>query len=680
VRFTRGRKCPVCGGSDNDRRGAGVRCHGFVSGEWVHCTREEHAGRAKFHSQSQTYGHRAKGRCPCGVEHAPDLEPSPKGNRGTVSRVHSYKDETGAIRHETVRFDHPRGFRQRRPDGRGGYHWNLDGVATILYHLPELLAADPDDPIWIAEGERDADTLMSKGLLATCNPMGASKWKPHYSETLRGRSVFIVGDNDEAGRAHVQQVARSLHGIARSVRIVPLPDLPSKDVTDYFIAGGTLEQLQDLADQAPLWSPPNGNGATGPASPRNGGGHHAVGQNGVIDYASLTDEEMGLMSAADVKPDNVRWLWRYMLARSEMALTAGEGGKGKSMFLLACAAIISRGDEWPDKSGRAPRGRTVIVSAEDDWATTLQPRLIALKADLKLITFCKARVVMERDGQKFIDLKSLQDRAYWNDILRRYPDTVFMVIDPIPSFLGRGVNDRQNAEIRSVLEPFVEEVIRPRGICLDANTHLNKTIDARSPVQRVTGSIAYVNIPRNVHVVVADPDQPGRRFLKQVKCNNAPDDLKAIAFSVCQTMVHFDGEEIETAIPIFEAEPVNIDLVAMMNAEKPRRGPAPVKSSALAEWLWKQLSPGGVLLMDLIDRGRDAGYLVRPTEKVPKPGFTALYRAGDRIPELHPGWKVVETETEAEVGLRRRTCRLWELRRGPSNGGSEFPEKNSVPT
>ena len=70
-----------------------------------------------------------------------------------------------------------------------------------------------------------------------------------HSEFLRGRHVFVLPDNDEAGRKHAQQVAQSLHGIAESVRIVELPGLPDKgDVSDWIAAGGTKDELKRLAE------------------------------------------------------------------------------------------------------------------------------------------------------------------------------------------------------------------------------------------------------------------------------------------------------------------------------------------------------------------------------------------------------------------------------------------------
>jgi putative DNA primase/helicase len=92
------------------------------------------------------------------------------------------------------------------------------------------------------------------GLLATCNPMGVGKWRPEYSELLRGRSVVILPDNDEPGRKHAAAVAADLLRVAASVGIVELPGLPTKgDFTDWRNAGGTFERFRELtAGAAPI--------------------------------------------------------------------------------------------------------------------------------------------------------------------------------------------------------------------------------------------------------------------------------------------------------------------------------------------------------------------------------------------------------------------------------------------
>lgn len=147
------------------------------------------------------------------------------------------------------------------------YHWDgagwkvgLGKIEPILYRLPELLTAPVNQPVWIVEGEKDVDRLKTLGQLSSTNPMGAGKWKDHYSESLRGRPCLIIPDNDQAGRDHAQQVARSLHGKDASVKIVDLveimPDLRKKgDVSDFLDRGGMVDQLKELAQGTAEWKP-----------------------------------------------------------------------------------------------------------------------------------------------------------------------------------------------------------------------------------------------------------------------------------------------------------------------------------------------------------------------------------------------------------------------------------------
>lgn len=186
-------------------------------------------------------------------------EPKPpaKKARGKVAKAYSYTDEAGALLFEVVRMD-PKDFRQRRPDPSrpGTYLWNLDGVRRVLYRLPDVLAAvRTGGRVYVVEGEKDAEALARLGLTATTNPGGAGKWLPGHSEALRGAHVVILPDTDDPGRKHGEAVAKALHGVAASVRVVSLGRPGVKDPADFIAEGGTREDLTALSDAAPEWSP-----------------------------------------------------------------------------------------------------------------------------------------------------------------------------------------------------------------------------------------------------------------------------------------------------------------------------------------------------------------------------------------------------------------------------------------
>jgi hypothetical protein len=293
-----------------------------------------------------------------------------------------------------------------------------------------------------------------------------------------------------------------------------------------------------------------------------------------------------------------------------------------------------------------------------------------LGADLKNVEITTApKLVIKEDGKdSVIRLQWLEDLDYWRRACDLYPDLKLLIMDPIVSYLGKGVNDQKNDEVRSVIEPFLDEIIKKRGICFLANTHLNKSLEAKNIIHRITGSIAYVNIPRNVHVVFRDAQNPEMRFFAQMKCNNAPDDLPALKFQIEGHKLTSDGHVIETSRPVFSDELVSpIDLKQIMAADKGKPGPKPVKLAEVAAWLWKKLEHGPAAQYDVINDARDAGHLPAVTEQNPEPSKTALYDAKRRFSEFVPGWTVVD----ATMGKRKG----WALARVETAeaGGGDRP-------
>ncbi len=185
----------------------------------------------------------------------PSTPSKPKTNgKPRIVAKHDYYDEASNMLFQVVRYE-PKDFRQRQRKPGGGWDWSVKGARTVPYRLPELLA-EPTRPIFVVEGEKDADNLARIDVLATCNAGGAGKWTAAHAEFLRGRRVIVLADHDDPGRSHAQQVALTLHGVAAWVRIVDLPGLPPKgDVSDWIAAGGTKDELKRLAEATPNWNP-----------------------------------------------------------------------------------------------------------------------------------------------------------------------------------------------------------------------------------------------------------------------------------------------------------------------------------------------------------------------------------------------------------------------------------------
>lgn len=187
-----------------------------------------------------------------------DLFASPNGDEQLSTRriaaTYDYEDEHGTLLYQVVRFD-PKDFRPRHPDDTGEWHWGLGDVRRVLYRLPHLVEREQ---VFLVEGEKDVDRLVSLGLAATTVPGGANGWRVDYADQLRAlavREVVILPDHDEPGEHYARAAARSLCAMGVRVKILRLPGLADRgDVSAWLDGGGTREELLRLADAAPEWA------------------------------------------------------------------------------------------------------------------------------------------------------------------------------------------------------------------------------------------------------------------------------------------------------------------------------------------------------------------------------------------------------------------------------------------
>jgi hypothetical protein len=168
------------------------------------------------------------------------LWPKPAEAKPIVVAEYNYTDVHDKLLYQVCRTD-PKGFFQQRPDGHGG--WLKRGPRDqdkVLYRLPEVLAAPI---VFVVEGERDVETLRDTGFVATTNCGGAkSPWLAQYTETLAGREVILIPDNDPPGWARAKTIASALLDAARPLILLDLPPAV-KDITDWLFVGHSELEL-----------------------------------------------------------------------------------------------------------------------------------------------------------------------------------------------------------------------------------------------------------------------------------------------------------------------------------------------------------------------------------------------------------------------------------------------------
>jgi hypothetical protein len=184
-----------------------------------------------------------------------DLLARPEGESAQIVATYDNVDEQGLLLYQVCRFS-PKGFRQRRPDGAGGWIWNVERTRRVLFGLPQLRG---QTVAFIVEGEKDVLTLLNVDLVATTNAGGAGRWREEYTRQLREagvRSLIILPDHDGPGRDHAVAAARSCHAASLMVRVVELAGLaPKGDVSDWLAAGHTRAELLALVDAAEPYEP-----------------------------------------------------------------------------------------------------------------------------------------------------------------------------------------------------------------------------------------------------------------------------------------------------------------------------------------------------------------------------------------------------------------------------------------
>ena len=286
-----------------------------------------------------------------------------KKPRREPAATYDYTDEGGELLSQVVRYD-PKGFRQRRPDGDGGWIWNIEGVRRVPYRLPELLEA-LDHTVFIVEGEKDVDNLRRLDAPATCNLGGAGNWNAELNQYFAKANVVIIADNDPQakhkktdaplfhadgrprfpGWDHAVEVAQHLREVADSVRLIDLkkvwPQCPDKgDISNWIEAGGTIEALYKIAEEVPIWD-----GNVVREVPKS--------EPPPLPYVDLS---------LDLVPRD--WLVPERIPMRNVSLLSGEGAMGKSLLLMQLSGAVVLGRDW--LSTLPTMGPVLYVSCEED--------------------------------------------------------------------------------------------------------------------------------------------------------------------------------------------------------------------------------------------------------------------------------------------------------------------------
>lgn len=266
------------------------------------------------------------------------------------------------------------------------------------------------------------------------------------------------------------------------------------------------------------------------------------------------------------------------------------------MLTASLAAHVSTGRVWPAGGGACPIGDTLFVSAEDDPADTIRPRLDAAGADPRRVHIVAGVESIDTRGNPERRLLSLKrDLAAIVEAVRSLSSCRLIVIDPVSAYMD-GADSHNNAEVRGLLAPL-SDLAREIGAAIVAVTHLNKGAGG-SALYRATGSLAFVAAARAAFLVTRDKGDPDRRLFLPLK-NNLANDANGMAYAILETK----------GVPFVAWEDAPVSISADDALGRPEEADHEnTLADAAEEWLREVLACGPVKSDDVKQHAKDAGY------------------------------------------------------------------------
>ncbi len=457
--------------------------------------------------------------------------------------------------------------------------WNLGGIGDA-------------ERVVVTEGEKAAKALVSIGIPATTLHQFNCPEKTDLSP-LKDKAVVVMPDHDDQGELSAHGVMVALHETGcGDIRMLRLPNLPPKgDAVEFIEACDTGREARKRLLQL-------------------------MNESKVIDPLEFIDY-LKVIRLSDVEPEEIEWLWPERIPLGKLTVLVGDPGVGKSFLTMDIAARLSTGKPWPDAPGaKQPVRSVILLSAEDDPADTIRPRLDSMEGNPEKV--CVVTSVIEQ-GERTKHKKRERLFSLVSDIEKleraiiQHPDCALVVIDPISAYMS-GKDTHKDAEIRGVLTPLAGLAAKHR-VAVVAVTHMNKNskVDA---IYRTMGSVGIVAAARAVWSVVKDPHEDTRRLLLSVKTNIARDSANGLAYAIVDGVV------------TWEEAPITQNAQHFLQQSDEKTEESKSSTDEIVEWLVEVLSEGPVLATEMMTLARGMAFNWRTVGNAKKKAGAVSQRVG----------------------------------------------------
>ena len=227
-------------------------------------------------------------------------------------------------------------------------------------------------------------------------------------------------------------------------------------------------------------------------------------------------QDLELIRMSDIQPEEVQWLWYPYIPLGKLTVIQGDPGEGKTTFVLAMIAALTKGEALPEREPLDPVN-ILYQTAEDGLADTIRPRLDALGADC-------SRVLVIAESKRELSLSDERIRQAMEETGAK-----LLVLDPLQAYLGAEVDMHRANEVRPILKRL-GAVAEQMGCAVILIRHLNKMQGQKSG-HRGMGSVDFQAAARSVLLVGRTKEDPQLRIVVPDKSSLAPEG-ESIAFAL----------------------------------------------------------------------------------------------------------------------------------------------------
>jgi hypothetical protein len=294
----------------------------------------------------------------------------------------NYTDEEGVVLFIKQRYkttdSKGKDYKLIKVDEAGRRHAAMGDARIVPYKLPELLdAISKGRYVYLTEGEKAADAIISLGSVATTSHAGSGSWPEAITQYFAGANVVILPDNDAPGWKYAKKSAAKILPIAKSVRVI---DLGGDDLGDdahewIHLQGKTRQDLADLVKgQAPITTEQEiktperlkekTTEAPAPLSPASSS--TPAEQQAAPDAEQKAQRRTLTLEAwDDIRDEPVEWLIDRVIPKQGFCALYGPPGSFKSFIALDIAAAIARHAEWFGQAARpSDNGAVIYIAGE----------------------------------------------------------------------------------------------------------------------------------------------------------------------------------------------------------------------------------------------------------------------------------------------------------------------------